>query len=110
PISIYVVYNFIKTKKTTLDFLVVILSSLMIGTKTLYLFYALIGCYAFFYFKLYKKLVFYISSFGLISFIIIFNENVIAFLNTHFRALFGLYHEHAFFTSIPSTSNNDKAY
>src|SRR5690606_22960426 len=103
--TIYVVYNFIKTKKTTLDFWVVILSSLMIGTKTLYLFYALIGCYAFFYFKLYKKLVFYISSFGLISFIIIFNENVIAFLNTHFRALFGLYHEYGFFTAITSTRN-----
>ncbi|WP_431133098.1 hypothetical protein [Psychroserpens mesophilus] len=103
--TIYVIYNFIKTKKTTLDFWVIILSSLLIGTKTLYLFYALIGCYLFFYFKLYKKLVFYIFSFGLISFIIFYNENVITFLNTHFRAFFKLYYECGFFTAITSTRN-----
>lgn len=103
--TIYVVYNFIKTKKTTLDFWIVILSGFLIGTKTLYLFYVLIACYLFFYFKLYKKIWFYVLSFGLIASIILYNESVITFLNTHFRAFFKLYYECGFFTAITSTRN-----
>jgi len=103
--TIYVVYNFIKTKKTPLDFWIIIISGLLIGTKTLYLFYALIGCYLFFYFKLYKKLGFYILSFGLITSIILYNESIITFLNTHFKAFFKLYYECGFYTAITSTRN-----
>lgn len=102
---IYVLYNFLQTKKLTLDFWIVFISGILIGTKTLYLLYVLIGIYFIYYFKLHKKPVFYIITVLILSQILVFNTMLSQLFETFFLASFKIYHECGFWAAITSTRN-----
>ncbi|WP_166960001.1 hypothetical protein [Yeosuana marina] len=101
--TIYVVYNYLKIKKITLDFWIIIISGLLIGTKTLYFFYALVGVYLIFHLKLYKKFTFYILFLLLVVAIFLSIDILSLFLSTHLKPFVILYNDYGFITAITST-------
>lgn len=103
--TIYVLYNYLEKKKVTLDLLMIVISGLLVGTKTIWLFYTLISIYLFFSFKLYKKLMFYLTISAVILVIYVSKDLIFHFFTTNLSGYIKLYNESGLLTAITSNRN-----
>ena len=102
---IYVVYNYIKTKKYSANFWMIVLSALLIGTKTSYLFCGLVAVYLWFYYRIYKSLAFYSLAILLLFSGFIFQEKLMSLFTTHYSAFVMLYNDSGIITALASRRN-----
>lgn len=101
-------YSFFSKKiESKLLFICTLFSSLLVGTKGIYLFIALFFLYVFIVKKGYLKSVFYVALVSCLILIGIFRNSLLMFFKKTFSVVYDLYLNEGFFTSIMSLRNKN---
>ena len=101
--SIFVFYEAIKHKTYSRNLIVIVLSSMLIGTKAIYLFYALLSIYLFIHFKLWKSFI-TLAILGC-SFLYFIKEAFFVFITEKAPHFMALNNDFGLFTALTSTRN-----
>jgi len=101
--SIFVFYEAIKHKTYSRNLIIIILSSMLVGTKAIYLFYALLTIYLLSHFRLWKSFM----TFAVLgcSLIYLFRESVLVFVTKKAPLFMDLNDNFGLFTALTSTRN-----
>lgn len=101
----YFSYQYIKFNKNKLELLIVIIATLLVGTKALLLFLLLTLIHLFFVKKIYRLKLFYLFT-SISIFVIVSNINIIInFLKNKYETLFRVYENYDLITMLTSYRN-----
>ena len=101
--SIFVFYEAIKHKTYSRNLIIIILSSMLVGTKAIYLFYTLLSIYLFIHFRLWKSFITFATL--SCSFLYLFRESFFVFITEKAPLFMALNNDFGLFTALTSTRN-----